>query len=191
MSMERAYVDVPRSDLPSQTLLPRSDAAGATEILLTAAEHAARRRELARLRELRDRELPAAMREARTFVTADAVEEIAQVQEEQMITAARIARLEDLLADATVAADDHSSDVVSVGCTVRVEYRRTGRRAVYGLTGAGSGSGGAYVSARSPVGQALMGRRVGDVVTAELPGGRTEHLRILTVARPERPVQDA
>jgi hypothetical protein len=91
MSMERAYVDVPPSDLPSEALLARSDAAGATEILLTAAEHAARRRELARLRELRDRELPA-MREARTFVTADAVEEIAQVQEEQMITAARIAR---------------------------------------------------------------------------------------------------
>ena len=40
------------------------------------------------------------------------------------------------------------------------------------------------MSARSPVGQALMGRRVGDVVAVELPTGRVEELRIVAIAPP-------
>ena len=38
------------------------------------------------------------------------------------------------------------------------------------------------VSPRSPVGQALLGRCAGDVVSVDLPNGRTETLTILRVA---------
>src|SRR5690242_10172361 len=40
------------------------------------------------------------------------------------------------------------------------------------------------VSARSPVGRALMGRRAGDVVSVDLPSGRVEALRIVAVTAP-------
>jgi Transcription elongation factor, GreA/GreB, C-term len=40
------------------------------------------------------------------------------------------------------------------------------------------------VSAGSPVGRAVIGRRAGDVVAVELTSGRVESLRVLTIALP-------
>lgn len=152
-------------------------------LLLTASEHAAHTQELKQLRTLRDRDLPQRLREARTFVTADAVEEIAQIQTEQTVMDARIAALETLLATSTVIDDGDAVDVVTLGCTVDVVYLRNGRRATYRVTGTGTQGGSAAVSARSPVGQALLGRRAGETVEAILPGDRTEQLEITTVTR--------
>jgi transcription elongation factor GreA len=149
-------------------------------LLLTAGEYAAHESELERLRAVRDRELPARLREARTFVTADAVEEIAQIQADQAVMDARIVALEDLLSTATVIERGHV-DVVALGSLVVVVYERTGRRATYRVTGKGTGVGVASVSARSPVGQALLGHRAGDVVEALIPGSRVERLKIVEV----------
>jgi transcription elongation factor GreA len=149
-------------------------------LLLTPGEYAAHENELARLRAVRDRELPARLREARTFVTADAVEEIAQIQGDQTVMDARILALEDLLSTATIIEREHV-DVVALGSVVEVVYERTGRRATYRVTGTGASAGLTSVSARSPVGQALLGRRAGDVVEALLPGDRVERLEILEV----------
>jgi len=77
------------------------------------------------------------------------------------------------------APDGSSGDVVTLGATVEVAYPRKRRRATYRLTGTASASDGRAVSAGSPVGRALMGRRAGDVVSAHLPGGRIEQLEIL------------
>jgi transcription elongation factor GreA len=160
----------------------KEPAAGA-QMLLGAAEFAAYERELERLRDLSDRELPERLRAARGFVAADAAEEIGHIQAQQTVMDARIARLEELVSTATVVmADDRPSDVVTLGSTVEVEHRGTGRRATYRLTGAASGSDGRAVSARSPVGRALLGRRAGDSVSAELPDGRVERLRVVTVS---------
>jgi transcription elongation factor GreA len=135
--------------------------------------------ELLRLRGIRDRELPERLREARRFVAADTAEEIAHIQEERTVMDARIARLEDLLHTATVVPDGPASDLVTLGVTVEVAYPRKRGRATYRLTGTASASDGRSVSARSPVGRALMGRRAGDLVSAHLPGGRIEQLEIL------------
>jgi transcription elongation GreA/GreB family factor len=129
------------------------------EVLLTAAEHAARHAELRLL--LRRRE-------------------IAGPEDEQAVLELRIARLEQLLADAAIVDDAQGAGVVAVGSVVDVDYVRLGRTATYRVTVADAGPG--RVSARSPVGRALMGRRAGDVVTAELPRGRRERLRVARVA---------
>ncbi len=169
------------SSEPARQQSPLTDAAPEARMLLSAAEFAAYRQQLARLRDIRNRELPERLRDARGFVAADAVEEIAHIQDEQTVMHARIARLEDLLATATVIPDDRAKDIATLGSTVEVEYRRTGRRATYRPTGAAPGSDGGGVSARSPVGSALMGRRPGDIVSAELPGGRVEQLLIVAI----------
>jgi transcription elongation factor GreA len=153
----------------------------ATRLLLTAAEHAAHVRELERLRTVRDHDLPAQLREARTFVTADAIEEGARLMEEQTMLHARIANLEDLLANTTIIPDGEGTGMVALGSVVEVRYPRTGRSASYQVTGTGAAAGVASVSARSPVGQALMGAQVGDVVRAHLPGGHTEDLEIVAI----------
>jgi transcription elongation factor GreA len=149
--------------------------------LLRAAEYVAYEEELLRLRGVRDRELPERLREARGFVAADTAQEIAHIQEQRTVMDARIARLEDLLQAATVVPDGAAGDLVTLGATVEVAYPRKRRRATYRLTGTASASDGRAVSARSPVGRALMGRRAGDVVAAHLPNGRIEQLEILGI----------
>jgi transcription elongation factor GreA len=166
-------VDVDRTTVDLRPAAP-------PHLLLTDGEYAAHEKELAHLRAVRDRELAARLREARTFVTADAVEEIAQIQRDQAVMDARIMALEDLLSTATVIEGGHV-DIVALGSVVELVYKRTGRRATYRVAGTGAPAGMASVSARSPVGQALLGRRAGDVVEALLPGDRVERLEIVEV----------
>ena len=157
-------------------------AAGTTPgLVLGASEFAEYERELDRLRAIRTRDLPDRMRQARG---ADAAEEIAHIEEDQAVIRARIARLEDVLRTAIVLPVGPAEGVATLGCTVEVEYERTGRSARYRLSGIASGGDPSSVSARSPVGRALMGRRAGDVVSVELPSGGVEALRILAIDSP-------
>lgn len=155
---------------------------GAPALQLTRAEQARYVDELSELRRVRDRDLPGLLRAARAFVASDAVEEIAQIREDQVVVESRIAQLQNLLAEATLVDDDELANVVSLGHAVEVEYTRTGRTATYRLAGSGVSGGPRTVSARSPVGQALLGRAPGDVFAVEMPGGRVEELRLLSVA---------
>jgi len=145
--------------------------------------------ELDRLRAFRAGDLPDRMRRAREYVAADAAEEIAQIQGDRAVIDARISWLEGLLRTATVLSDGPVDGATTLGSTVDVEYTRTGRRASYRLSGIASAGDARSVSARSPVGRALMGRREGDVVSVELPSGRVEVLRIVAVTAP--PAVDA
>jgi transcription elongation factor GreA len=155
-----------------------------SEVVIGAAEYAAYEQELDRVRAIRARELPDRMRRARGFVSADVAEEIAHIQEDRAVIDARIARLEDLVLTATVLPDGPADGVATLGCAVEVEYERTGGRASYRLNGIASGTDARSVSARSPVGRAVMGRRAGDVVSVKLPSGRVESLRILAITPP-------
>ena len=111
----------------------------------------------------------------------DAAEEILQIQDDQTVVDARIAQLESLLQDAAIASsEDLDADVVAVGRVVDVRYARTGKVATYRVGGTGAGDG-RTVSARSPVGSALLGRVPGDAATVELPDGRIEKLEIVAV----------
>lgn len=154
-----------------------------TTVLLTRSEYEAREEELRRLHAARDRDLPGRLRDARTLVSADAQEEIGQIQVEQHVLDARIAKLEELLVTAKVVDDDVAEGVVTVGTTVEAVYESTGRRMTFHITGTGTDGTPGAVSARSPVGSALVGHRAGDVVTALLPDGREERLTILAVRR--------
>jgi transcription elongation factor GreA len=155
-----------------------------SQLVVGASEYAEYEQELRRLRAVRARELPDRMRRARGFVSADVAEEIAHIQEDHAVIDARIARLEGVLRTATVLRDGPADGVAAPGCAVEVEYGRTGYRASYRLNGIASGTDARSVSARSPVGRAVMGRRVGDVVSVELPSGKVESLRILAIAPP-------
>jgi transcription elongation factor GreA len=155
-----------------------------SELIVRASEFAEYELELHRLHALRARDLPDRMRRAKGFVSADAAEEIAQIQGDKAVIDARIASLEDLLRSATVLPEGPADGVATLGCTVEVEYERTGRRASYRLSGIASRGDAGSVSARSPVGRALMGRRAGDVVSVDLPSGRVESLRIAAIVSP-------
>jgi transcription elongation factor GreA len=155
-------------------------------LVLTADEYAACAEELARLKQIRERDLPDLLREARTFVASDAAEEMIQLHEDQAVVGARIERLEELLRAARVVEDQPVTNVVTLGRRVQVEYRRTGRLTTYRIAGLPAESGSHTVSAASPLGAALLGRSPGDLVKVELPRGRTEDIKIVDVVREER-----
>jgi len=159
--------------------------------LLTRADFERYRGHLTELRRVRDRDLPELLRGARGFVASDAEEEIAQIREDHVFVEARIAHLEALLCDAHVIADDEAPGIAFPGRIVDVEYTRNGKLATYRIAGAGRAGGPGTVSAGSPVGQGLIGRGRGDLVSIDLPNGRSEELRIVDVRRDGRGITAA
>ncbi|HVU00874.1 MAG TPA: transcription elongation factor GreB [Polyangiaceae bacterium] len=79
-----------------------------------------------------------------------------------------------------VRAEEQRADVVVFGATVEVEDE-DGKRACYTLVGADeSEPGRGRLSWKSPVGRALLKKRVGDVVLVQRPAGEIE-LEILSI----------
>lgn len=149
--------------------------------LFTAAELAAYRRELDRLVQIRDHDLPELFRDARTFVAADTAEEIVQIHEDLAVIEARIRRLDETLREARVIDDDAAPELVEIGREIDVEYLDSGKVLTYRVTGSALSSGPGTISAGSPVGRALLGHAVGAVADVRLPGGKAARLRILAV----------
>ena len=96
----------------------------------------------------------------------------------------RIRAIEEMLMNTVVVeAEDQPKDVVGIGSTVKVfdlEYEEEDVYTVVGATEADPGR--LHVSTESPIGKALMGARVGDVVSAQTPGGQLE-LRVLEIIK--------
>jgi transcription elongation GreA/GreB family factor len=70
---------------------------------------------------------------------------------------------------------------VTIGSVVEVEDLASGKRREHLLTGGYEPQGPNDVSANSPVGQALLGRVIGDEVALKLPNGREQTLKISAV----------
>lgn len=91
-------------------------------------------------------------------------------REEQGFLEARIRLLESRRKAAVVVAPDERGAIVGIGTRVRVELDGEERTlTIVGSTEADAGAG--RISNVSPVGAALVGRRVGDAVTIRTPGG--------------------
>ncbi len=153
-----------------------------TERLFTAEGLARLRDELDRLktvgrREVADRLRHAVAAEADPSTNADYIE----AREEQARLEARIARLEDRLAAAKVVEPDNGNDMVDVGERVRLRDLDTGSRLTYELVGSFEADPAAgRISAESPVGQALIGRRRGEVALVQAPRGEVR-LRVVAI----------
>ena len=79
--------------------------------------------------------------------------------------------------------DDISLDTVGVGNTVRVydmEYEEEDEYTIVGYTEADPMK--LWISSESPIGEALMGARIGDIVKANTPGGIVQ-MKVLEIAR--------
>ena len=97
--------------------------------------------------------------------------EYSTAKEEQAFTEARIAEIENLLKYAEVATRSAPSGVVAVGSTVIIQDGATTRTyKVVGYNEAKPAEG--KVSNESPLGRALLGKRQGEMVTFDTPGGK-------------------
>ncbi len=111
--------------------------------------------------------------EAKEFGELNEGNESDEVRNEQAFIEGRIMMLERLLRDAEVVSV-HSGDTVNIGSTVRVrsgsaerEYTIVGTDEIDLLDG--------KISNESPLGEALVGRRIGESVSVKTPRGMNMH----------------
>ena len=76
-----------------------------------------------------------------------------------------------------------STDTVAIGHAVKVYDMEYGEEDTYTLVGfTEADPAKLYISGESPIGKALIGAHVGDVVEAQTPGG-TLKLKVLQISR--------
>jgi transcription elongation factor GreA len=135
------------------------------------------------LRSEKRREVAERIKEAREFGDIAENAEYDHAKNEQAMLEARISALEDKLRSATVV-DEKNADknVVSVGSHVRVKDQKSGKSVLYQIVGSAEADPSENrLSNESPVGQALLGHRRGDVVTVSVPRGPSRKLKITKI----------
>ncbi len=93
-------------------------------------------------------------------------------KEEQSFLEGRIQEVEAMLRNAEIIEETQSSDEVSLGSYVTVVEEGTERPEAFRIVGTAEADPiNGKVSHESPIGRTLLGRRVGDVITVQAPGG--------------------
>lgn len=118
---------------------------------------------------------------ARGFGDLSENAEYDEAKDEQAKLEAEILELEAALRNVVVIDGEVSTDAVNVGTTVRVLYLDEGDEEEFTIVGAReSDPMNNKISNESPIGQALLGHKAGEVVSVEAPDGAYE-LKILEI----------
>ena len=129
--------------------------------------------ELEYLKLVKRKEVAEKLKEARAQGDLSENAEFDAARDEQRDVAARIEELEKLLKDVEVVDEEEvTSDFISIGCHVKVhdvEYNEDMEFYIVGSTEANSLAG--KISNESPVGKALIGKKVGDTIAVESQAG--------------------
>lgn len=140
--------------------------------------------ELQELKVVRRKEVAAKIKEAREQGDLSENAEYDAAKDEQRDIEARIEELEAILKNAEVVVEDEVDlNKINVGCAVKVydiTFDEEMEFKIVGSTEANSLEG--KISNESPVGQALMGKQIGDVVTVETQAGVMEY-KVLDISR--------
>ncbi len=140
--------------------------------------------ELEHLKVVKRKEISQKIKEAREQGDLSENAEYDAAKDEQRDIEARIEELEKILKNAEVVVEDEVGlDKISIGCKVRIldmEYNEEMEYKIVGSTEADSLKG--KISNESPVGKALIGAKVKDVVTVETPTGEFKY-KVLKIQR--------
>ena len=140
--------------------------------------------ELQNLKVFKRKEVAQKIKEAREQGDLSENAEYDAAKDEQRDIELRIEELEKLLKNAEVVVEDEIDlDKINVGCTVKVydvTYDEEMEFKIVGSTEANSLEG--KISNESPVGQALMGRKVGETADVETQAGVIQY-KVLDISR--------
>lgn len=132
----------------------------------------------------RRKEVAGKIKEAREQGDLSENAEYDAAKDEQRDIEARIEEIEKILKNAEVVIEDEvDANKINVGCKVSVydmEFDEEMQFFIVGSTEANSLKN--KISNESPVGKALLGRRVGEIVDVESPAGSMQY-KILTIER--------
>lgn len=127
--------------------------------------------ELEHLLTVRRAEVAQRIHDAKELVGAQNTPEYEDARNEQAFIEGRILTLENIIQNAEIIEETHDHHRVSLGSTVTVLNHR-GERDHYTIVGSAEADPKAgRISNESPVGQALLGKGVGDEVQVNAPAG--------------------
>jgi len=97
-----------------------------------------------------------------------------EAKDELSFVAGRIRELEDTLNNMVMIEETKKGDTVEVGSTIKVESN--GKEKTYQIVGSSEADpAGGRISNESPLGAAFLGKKKGDLVPVETPGGTSEY----------------
>ena len=153
------------------------------KVIVTASGLKALEEELEMLKTVRRSEISEKIRVARGYGDLSENSEYDEAKNEQVIVEARIADLEVMLKNVVILDESEIvKDVISLGSNVKVydeEFEEELEYVIVGSTEADLDLG--KISDESPVGKALMGKKVGEVAEAILPTGDTAKFRVISI----------
>lgn len=156
----------------------------AKEILMTKEGLDKLEHELEELKVVRRKDVAEKIKQALAFGDLSENSEYDEAKNEQAQVEARIAQIEGMLKVARVVDNDSiSTDAVSVGTKVKlldVEFEEEEEYAIVGSSEADPSQN--RLSYESPVGKALLGKKVGDLVEVDVPAGKIQ-FKILDISR--------
>ncbi|ADD03274.1 GreA/GreB family elongation factor [Thermoanaerobacter mathranii subsp. mathranii str. A3] len=140
--------------------------------------------ELEYLKTVKRAEVAEKIKQARAFGDLSENSEYDEAKNEQAFIEGRIATLEAMLKNAKVIdEEDIKLDQVSIGCTVKVYDESYNEEVEYTIVGSAEADPmNNKISDESPIGKALLGKKVGDVVSVEVPAGII-NLKILEIRK--------
>ena len=140
--------------------------------------------ELAYLKGVKLEEVKISIAEARSFGDLSENSEYDEAKNEQAKVVSRIAELEGLIEHAVIIDEaEMKADVINLGSTVKVLDMEYDEELEYSLVGTNEANPMlGRISDRSPIGSAMIGATVGDIITVNTPNGELK-LKILAVAR--------
>ncbi|MCL2340042.1 MAG: transcription elongation factor GreA [Actinomycetia bacterium] len=153
----------------------------AKEIVLTADGKKKLEAELNELETVKRIEIGERIRVAREFGDISENSEYDDAKNEQAWLESRIAEITQTLANAVIAEPPKRPSKVVVGSVVTVAMANGTERKLTIVGAAEADSSVGRISNESPVGVALLGRRKGETVTADTPGGKPLELTILKI----------
>ena len=136
------------------------------------------------LKTVREKEVAEQIKEARSFGDLSENSEYDEAKNEQGKVYSRIAELEAILANYVIINEAEADvNVVSQGSKVKVRDLEDDFEDTYQIVGSQEADpANGRISDECPFGKALMGSRVGDIVTAEAPAGLFKY-EILEISR--------
>lgn len=129
--------------------------------------------ELEEAKTVKRREVAERIKQALDFGDISENSEYDEAKNEQAWLEERILKLENLLRNATVIDDDDiSSEIVSVGAKITIKDLEYDEETVYIIVGSAEADPcEGKISNESPVGAAMLGKKVGEVVSVQVPDG--------------------
>lgn len=138
--------------------------------------------ELDDLKNVKRPEIIQSLKEARALGDLSENAEYDAARSAQAECEARIAEVEAMIENVEIISDEIKKDKVSVGVTVTIEYVGDDDTDTYTIVGSKEVDlANNKISNESPIAQAIMGAKVGDVKTVNSPGGSYE-VKIVKIA---------